>query len=1410
MMPQPRYFEPIREAAARRWEQLERDPELAAPWHLLFKQVQSPRHVLSELLQNADDAGATETSVQVEDGAFVFAHNGGDFIEEHFASLCRFGYSNKRALHTIGFRGIGFKSTFSLGDKVELHTPTLSVAFDRQRFTEPQWVSAPAGLRLTQVRVCLSDERREREIRKNLEDWLRSPLSLLFFKHIRRMRIGSEELHWEKVGPGPVPNSEWLALNGKADEAHLIARSAPEAFTEECLSEIRQERQVSEEQLAGFPPCTVEIVFGAKGQLFVVLPTGVDTALPFACNAPFIQDPSRLKIKDPEISPTNRWLLERIGRLAAAVMLEWLGQNRLTLKERSRAYGVFPDVDRNDNSLEGTCATTVEEAFGEAISDRAFLLTDGGDLVAAKEAVIIPDELLEVWSAEQIAAFLDKGNRPPFSHYVSYRDSEKLVHWSFIERIGKQEVLAALQAKHLPKPDAWRRLLRLWAYIAPEVTGYSYQLNKKALRIVPAQGKDVLYAANEVVRLGEKRLLQSDEDWQFLADHLLVLNQNWPRFLAEQRRTAEEKGSDSDKKETAAGLAVLNAIGMNDASDVTAVIEQVAAGFFKQQTVPLDGCIRLAQIAAKLGAAAGASFRFATQDRHLHATDKAVLWDPDGALEALLPQDWRQSHLLHADYMTSFKACSKDEWLRWVSAGRAGLLGFVPLAQRRSTLWSRNQLETELRRKGCAATPSYRYRTSQFVIEDWDFDDLHWRHWTAQAKTDPAIWGQIAERLLAQPDSFWSKGKSARALHVATTGSTSAIIFEPIQPAWVSRLRDVACLPNTRGFYHKPDALLLRTPETEPLLDVELFVHARLDREASRPLLTLLGVRDTPMGPGRLLDCLRALAKADKPPIHEVEKWYRRLDQLADACSTADLTNIRNAFREERIVLTESVIWTNGAGVFLSSGDDDVPGAEIIRRSVQDLALWGKVGIAERPTVELALAWLKQLPSGSVLTQTDLRRVKALLARHAARIWTECGHWLNLAGEWAPTRGLGYSLSMQSLTRWSHLHEWVKQKTADLQQLPVEITELHPFSDIPPLAGHIEERFESNPRLAGVPERQPWLRQLGIELQRVDLDNADETSQINSLGRELAETAWQVTDRLEMVPYIDGAPAGMPRSAEAVWRDGSLFVIDRPHARLARAVAQELGRSFRRQDIADAVKLCFDRSADFVTDYMEENFKLLPQDEIVEETIIAEVADEVSDGTAEPRTQPFGTATAAETDDDIAPLPEDTPSSESGEGEENETPESPAAAEPLQPPTPPAKPHHDRPSRPPRLPIIERFARANGFEKDGNERFFRSDDGSWIAKPPGERFWEHRTGKGELLKYYWPKDHCLESEPLQLEADIWGLMDKTPESYALILSDVQDRAVQVTGTRLKTMCTSGEMKLYPATYRLVYQNDSER
>ncbi|MEE9908606.1 hypothetical protein LWV33_14575 [Brucella intermedia] len=462
-----------------------------------------------------------------------------------------------------------------------------------------------------------------------------------------------------------------MALYDKDDESYLLIRSEPEAFPEEALAEIRQERMLGSEEGTDFPPCKVEVVLGAKGRLYVVLPTGVETELPFACNGPFIQDPARVKIKDPETSPTNRWLLERVGKLAASAMLCWLGEENTSLAERARAYGLFPDVDREDSSLEGVCGTIVEEAFAERIDGKEVLLTEGGELVLEKQSVIVPTTVLEVWPAEQASALLDPEARPALCHSMDLRDQKKLLRWGLVEDISKQKLLGILQQKHLPRPESWRQLLVLWAYVAPEITGYRHYVDADSVKLVPVQGKDVLYAANEVVRLGEKKLLQSEGDWEFLSQYLIVLNQNWPRFLAEQRRGASEDTGTVAKDDVEAAYAVLEEIGLDDTSDANKVIDQVAAEFFSQDSVSLGGCVQLAQIAAKLGANVGDSFKYATRDRRLRSSDKAILFDEDGKLGDLLPEAQRDASVLHQDYSRSFTSCSSEDWQKWIASGRS-------------------------------------------------------------------------------------------------------------------------------------------------------------------------------------------------------------------------------------------------------------------------------------------------------------------------------------------------------------------------------------------------------------------------------------------------------------------------------------------------------------------------------------------------------------------------------------------------------------------------------------------------------------------------------------------------------------------------------------------------------------------
>ena len=286
----------------------------------------------------------------------------------------------------------------------------------------------------TEIRVVIQNQRVQQELGKNLQDWIESPASLLFFNNVRCLRLDEREIRWESQGTGPVEESEWMSVSNTPDNRYLIIRSLEEEFPEDALNEIKDERMTPDDGTT-FPPCRVEIVLGMEGRLFVVLPTGVTTQLPFACNAPFIQDPARMKIKDPALSPTNDWLLKRAGELAAAAMRAWVGEKSLPIEERCQGYGLLPDVDREDRTIEGSCGTIVEESFEEKIEGTEFLLTETKNLEPSGKCLAVPSELLDVWSPAQVSATFSTDSLSILSRYVTERDRDKLINWRHIKTL---------------------------------------------------------------------------------------------------------------------------------------------------------------------------------------------------------------------------------------------------------------------------------------------------------------------------------------------------------------------------------------------------------------------------------------------------------------------------------------------------------------------------------------------------------------------------------------------------------------------------------------------------------------------------------------------------------------------------------------------------------------------------------------------------------------------------------------------------------------------------------------------------------------------------------------------------------------------------------------------------------------
>jgi hypothetical protein len=75
---------------------------------------------------------------------------------------------------------------------------------------------------------------------------------------------------------------------------------------------------------------------------------------------------------------------------------------------------------------------------------------------------------------------------------------------------------------------------------------------------------------------------------------------------------------------------------------------------------------------------------------------------------------------------------------------------------------------------------------------------------------------------------------------------------------------------------------------------------------------------------------------------------------------------------------------------------------------------------------------------------------------------------------------------------------------------------------------------------------------------------------------------------------------------------------------------------------------------------------------------------------------------------------------------------------------------------------------------------------------------------GQLIQSYWPKNVCIEQTPVQLDAEIWTLCEEYPDRHSLLLADIYEDPVEMSGAQLIKLRESGEIILHPATYRIVY------
>lgn len=152
-----KYFDALSESRSKDADALDR-PNLRGVKKSIVDKYSDQAHFVYELIQNADDAGATEASFEAFEDKLVFSHNGkrhfhvtnpeteGEDYDNHtlgdINAITGIGLSSKsesnKKGNAIGKFGMGFKSIFQYTTTPEIYDPNVSFRIERQ--IVPKWI----------------------------------------------------------------------------------------------------------------------------------------------------------------------------------------------------------------------------------------------------------------------------------------------------------------------------------------------------------------------------------------------------------------------------------------------------------------------------------------------------------------------------------------------------------------------------------------------------------------------------------------------------------------------------------------------------------------------------------------------------------------------------------------------------------------------------------------------------------------------------------------------------------------------------------------------------------------------------------------------------------------------------------------------------------------------------------------------------------------------------------------------------------------------------------------------------------------------------------------------------------------------------------------------------------------------
>ncbi len=412
-------------------------------------------HFIYELLQNAEDAEATEVNFRLFNTCLTFEHNGRPFDYKDVRAITGIGFSTKDDSDTIGRFGIGFKAAFLYTASPRIWSP--SFAFKISEMVLPSEIPPnPALNGHTRFEFPFDSGRKPQaqallEVRDGLEDI--SDNTLLFLSNIKEIQWwidGGQEglllqnLHSDhhieilrEIDGRPTESSHFLRFTEPVDE--MECQHIAIAFELKQLS--------GDVQLDTHSPLSRQfrIVPAERGHVAVYFTAAKETSnLRFHLHAPFVPELSRSSIKD---TPANAPLFAQLARLAA----ESLSSIRdLGLLDRE-----FLAVLPNSEDTIPPPYTPIRDAIVDEMNERPLTPTHTGGHAPANQLLQAEAGLKVLLDHEDIRFLIDSDDVPRDWAVAATRRStevDRFLNGLDIKPWGVEQFVEALDKRFSNKP----------------------------------------------------------------------------------------------------------------------------------------------------------------------------------------------------------------------------------------------------------------------------------------------------------------------------------------------------------------------------------------------------------------------------------------------------------------------------------------------------------------------------------------------------------------------------------------------------------------------------------------------------------------------------------------------------------------------------------------------------------------------------------------------------------------------------------------------------------------------------------------------------------------------------------------------------------------------------------------------